>query len=142
MNFIENHRNGLFEFKIQNKSSPWPSIISLTLLLISRSIYLIPFTLILISFSIPIQESVLLMPDLGIQQSKQTILKTTTKFIPIQEIDNIMIIEGIHHFQVKYFLALLIKNEPKLVVLFPESRPRLHLLERIFYHANVVLNKT
>ena len=146
MEFIENHRNELYEFSIKRKRSKWPWMIFVLVIayLLKLEIHYasiaIPTIMILyyLQFTV-LEESVSLMPDLGIQISQKRWFGTRTKFIPIQDIDNIMIIEGIRCFQVRFYLALLIKDHKNLLVLFPASLPRLHILERVFAYSNKIM---
>ncbi|KAL9552262.1 hypothetical protein MBANPS3_003875 [Mucor bainieri] len=72
------------------------------------------------------QESILAIRDVGIQ------VKTTywggssvTRFINRNKIDDVIINEGISFWQIKSYMAILVKDEDKMVVVFEHLLPRL-----------------
>jgi phosphatidylinositol glycan class H protein len=61
---------------------------------------------------------------LGIQTSttSSTYLSTsTTRFIPTSQIQDIFIHEAFKGFEVRYYLAVVVEEEPEVVVVFPVS---------------------
>ncbi|KAI8337234.1 GPI-GlcNAc transferase complex, PIG-H component-domain-containing protein [Chlamydoabsidia padenii] len=73
------------------------------------------------------QESLLVMQDIGIQ------VKTTywsgrseSKFINRQKIENVVINEGITLWQVKPYMAILVKEQDKMTIVFENLLPSLH----------------
>ncbi|KAI8642653.1 GPI-GlcNAc transferase complex, PIG-H component-domain-containing protein [Parasitella parasitica] len=72
------------------------------------------------------KESILSIRDVGIQ------VKTTywggssvSRFINRDKIDDVIINEGINFWQIKSYMAILVKNEDKMVVVFEHLLPRL-----------------
>ncbi|GAN08409.1 hypothetical protein MAM1_0203c07920 [Mucor ambiguus] len=72
------------------------------------------------------QESILAIRDVGIQ------VKTTywggssvSRFINRNKIDDVIINEGISFWQIKSYMAILVKDEDKMVVVFEHLLPRL-----------------
>lgn len=66
----------------------------------------------------------MVLQSLGIQTctSSSTYLSTaTTRFIPTSKIQDIFIHEAFIGFEVRYYLAIVVKNEPELTVVFPVS---------------------
>ena len=143
MEFKEDHRNGLYEFTVSRRRPKWPIWI---VLILGPLAFTYPNFIIIIIMALfhiakfVCSESVILLPGLGIQMSQQRLLSTCTHFIPIQEIENILIIEGIRLFQVRFYLGLLIRDSGKVRVLFEEFLPRLHILERVYAYSNKMLS--
>ena len=72
----------------------------------------------------PKEESLLVLRSLGIQTSttSSTYLSTsTTRFIPTSQIQDIFIHEAFKGFEVRYYLAVVVKDEAEVVVVFPVS---------------------
>lgn len=93
------------------------------------------------SFPAPSNEEVLLvMRSLGVQ----TTSRGTSRFIPIDEIRDIVIHEGFRGFEVRFYLALLLKDksDPDLVdieIVFPDTLPRRRFLEQVWVDARRAL---
>lgn len=68
-----------------------------------------------------VEESVLVVRGLGIQlcSSGTTILSQTSDFIPVELIDNVILHEGFKRFSVMYFMAVIVKNHDRLLLVFP-----------------------
>nr|KAJ3420079.1 hypothetical protein HK105_006139 [Polyrhizophydium stewartii] len=64
---------------------------------------------------------------------------TRTRFIPASQIAGVVINEGITMLQVKFYLALVVDGESSMVVAFPSTLPRLHILERVYVHLRETL---
>ncbi|GME28469.1 Phosphatidylinositol n-acetylglucosaminyltransferase protein [Neofusicoccum parvum] len=71
------------------------------------------------------EESLLVLRGLGVQTSSSspTYLSTaTTRFIPTASIQDIFIHEAFKGFEVKFYLAIVVKGEEDTVVVFPEEK--------------------
>ncbi len=65
------------------------------------------------------------MRGLGVQTSSsaRTLLALpTTRFIPASLVQDVFIHEAFRRFEVRFFLAVVVKDEPDLVVVFPVSQ--------------------
>ncbi|KAI1266160.1 hypothetical protein F5Y18DRAFT_435108 [Xylariaceae sp. FL1019] len=82
------------------------------------------------------EESLLVLRGLGIQtkSTKKSILtgKATTRFIPTQKIQDILINEAFWGFGVKYCLIVVVEEEEDVVLVFPKLLPRRKVLERVW----------
>lgn len=79
---------------------------------------------------------------LGIQiaSSPDSWLSTsTTQFIPTTAIQDILIHEAFVGFEVKFYLAIIVRGEKEGVVVFPKLMPRRHVLEEVWRGARAVL---
>ncbi|KAI0147746.1 hypothetical protein GGR57DRAFT_505350 [Xylariaceae sp. FL1272] len=82
------------------------------------------------------EESLLVLRGLGIQtkSSKTSLLmgQATTRFIPTQKIQDILINEAFWGFGVKYCLIVVVEEEEDVVLVFPKLLPRARVLERVW----------
>lgn len=62
-----------------------------------------------------------------------------TRFIPLDKIDDLVIHEGFVGFEVRFYLAIILKDEDRLEVIFPTTRPRRKVLERVWRQSRVIL---
>ena len=70
------------------------------------------------------EESLLTLRTLGIQTSSVApyyLLPATTRFIPTSQIRDIFVHEAFRGFEVRYYLAIVVEGEAKVVVVFPVS---------------------
>ena len=68
------------------------------------------------------EESLLVIRGFGIQTStsSSTYLSTaSTRFIPTTQIQDIVIHEAFKGFEVRFYLAVIVENEPNVLVVFP-----------------------
>lgn len=64
-------------------------------------------------------ESITVINNVGIQLSTRYLFaKPSIVFVPFSNIQNIVINEAIVMFQVRYYLAIVVKDSPKLLVVF------------------------
>ncbi|KZF25276.1 hypothetical protein L228DRAFT_280528 [Xylona heveae TC161] len=78
------------------------------------------------------EESLLVIRGLGIQTStsSSTYLSTAaTRFIPTNEIRDIFIHEAFKGFEVRFYLAVVVRGEEDVVVVFPNLLPKRRMLE-------------
>ena len=71
-----------------------------------------------------IEESFLALRTLGLQTrtlSPCYLLPATTRFIPTAQISDLFIHEAFRGFEVRYYLAVVVKEEKDVVVVFPVS---------------------
>ncbi len=71
-----------------------------------------------------LEESLLILRTLGIQTrslSPYYLFPATTRFIPTSQIVDIFIHEAFRGFEVRYYLAVVVKGEGEVVVVFPVS---------------------
>jgi phosphatidylinositol glycan class H protein len=87
-------------------------------------------------------ESLLVLRGLGIQTStsSETFLSTsTTRFIPTEKIQDILLNEAFRGFEVRYYLVVVVEGEEEVVVVFPRLLPRREILERVWRGARACL---
>eukprot|EP00842_Homolaphlyctis_polyrhiza_P001097 jgi/Hompol1/1989/HPOL_002110-RA len=92
----------------------------------------------------------LVFRDVGVQLCTRRLSGVNScRFIPLSQISGIIIHEGITMFQVKFYLAIIVKGEDRLAIAFqilqsicPSIKnllPRLHVLERIYADTRATL---
>ncbi|KAI9145596.1 GPI-GlcNAc transferase complex, PIG-H component-domain-containing protein [Paraphysoderma sedebokerense] len=87
----------------------------------------------LIKTSTVTQESLLLLPPLGLQiTTHYHFNRTKSKFITTDRIMEIIINEGIKLWEIRFYLAVIVEGEDKLIVLFENLLPPLDTLETIY----------
>jgi phosphatidylinositol glycan class H protein len=80
-------------------------------------------------------ESLLVLRGLGIQTStsSETYLSTaTTRFIPTEKIQDILVNEAFRGFEVRYYLVVVVEGEEDVVVVFPRLLPRRVIVEQVW----------
>lgn len=80
-------------------------------------------------------ESLLVLRSLGVQTSSSSMIfgiGNTTRFIPTEKIQDILINEAFRGFEVRYYLIVVVEGEKELVVVFPGLSPRLEIVERVW----------
>ena len=65
-----------------------------------------------------------------------------TRFIPLEKIDDLVIHEGFVGFEVRFFLAIILRDEDQLEVIFPGTLPPRRVLERVWRQSRAVLFDT
>ncbi|KAF2873548.1 GPI-GlcNAc transferase complex, PIG-H component-domain-containing protein [Massariosphaeria phaeospora] len=88
------------------------------------------------------EESLTLLRGLGLQTStsSSTLLTTpSTRFIPSTNIQDIFIHEAFKGFEVRFYLAIVVKGEEDVVVVFPSLLPRRAILEEVWRGARACL---
>jgi hypothetical protein len=141
------HGKGIIEFRIDQRNRNWSGIDIFILLIpigYSLSLYIVPtiqlqvyFLLIFVGW-IYLQltrikrESMILLEHVGIQLTSESLVSTTTIFLPIQEIKRIVIQEGIHQWKVRYYLSI-ITTSRGILVCFPVQYSHLASLTSITY---------
>lgn len=69
-----------------------------------------------------------------------TFLSTsTTRFIPTEKIQDILLNEAFRGFEVRYYLVVVVEGEEEVVVVFPRLLPRREILERVWRGARACL---
>lgn len=87
-------------------------------------------------------ESLLVLRGLGIQTStsSETYLSTaTTRFIPTEKIQDILVNEAFKGFEVRYYLVIVVQGEEDVVVVFPRLLPRRKIVEKVWRGARACL---
>jgi phosphatidylinositol N-acetylglucosaminyltransferase subunit H len=80
-------------------------------------------------------ESLLVLRGLGIQTSTSstTYLGTaSTRFIPTEKIQDILVNEAFRGFEVRYYLVVVVEGEDEVVVVFPRLLPGRAIVERVW----------
>jgi len=80
-------------------------------------------------------ESLLVLRGLGIQTSTSstTYLGTaSTRFIPTEKIQDILVNEAFRGFEVRYYLVVVVEGEDEVVVVFPRLLPARAIVERVW----------
>ncbi|KAF2008049.1 hypothetical protein P154DRAFT_584572 [Amniculicola lignicola CBS 123094] len=88
------------------------------------------------------EETLLAIRGLGLQTSTSspTYLTTaSTRFIPTTSIQDIFIHEAFKGFEVRFYLAIVVKGEQDVVVVFPTLLPRRAILEDVWRGARACL---
>lgn len=83
-----------------------------------------------------------MLRGLGLQTSTTSsiYLRTpTTRFIPTTSIQDIFIHEAFKGFEIRFYLAVVVKGEEDLVVVFPRLLPRRAILEEVWKGSRVCL---
>ncbi|KAG4305655.1 hypothetical protein PORY_001211 [Pneumocystis oryctolagi] len=81
----------------------------------------------------PSSESLLVLHNLGLQVTLHYfLLPSRTRFIPLSDILDVVIHEGFIGLEVRYYLALIIRNEDTLQVIFENLLPRREFLETVY----------
>ncbi|KAH7093571.1 GPI-GlcNAc transferase complex, PIG-H component-domain-containing protein [Paraphoma chrysanthemicola] len=81
------------------------------------------------------EESLLILRNLGIQTSTSSptyLQSATTRFLPSTSIQDIVIHEAFKGFEVRFYLGVVVKEEDKVVVVFPKMMPRREVLEVVW----------
>lgn len=87
-------------------------------------------------------ESLLVLRGLGIQTSTSSatyLSSATTRFIPTEKIQDILVNEAFRGFEVRYYLVVVVEGEGEVVVVFPTLLPRRQVLEVVWRGARGVL---
>ncbi|KAI9256257.1 GPI-GlcNAc transferase complex, PIG-H component-domain-containing protein [Sporodiniella umbellata] len=72
------------------------------------------------------RESILVIRDVGIQvKTVYWDQSSATRFIDRPKIDDIVILEGISFWQIKSYIAIIVKNEDTMVIVFENLLPKL-----------------
>jgi len=90
-------------------------------------------------------ESLLVLRGLGIQTSTSstTYLGTaSTRFIPTEKIQDILVNEAFRGFEVRYYLVVVVEGEDEVVVVFPRLLPGRAIVERVWRGARGCLYET
>ncbi|KZM18904.1 uncharacterized protein EKO05_0010379 [Ascochyta rabiei] len=88
------------------------------------------------------EESLTLLRGLGVQTSSSaaTFLKAPSRrFIPTSDIQDLFIHEAFRGFEVRFYLAIVVKGEEDVVVVFPGLLPRRAILEEVWRGARKCL---
>ncbi|KAF2198825.1 hypothetical protein GQ43DRAFT_450721 [Delitschia confertaspora ATCC 74209] len=88
------------------------------------------------------EESLLVLRGLGIQTSTSSstyLQPPVTRFIPTTSIQDIFIHEAFKGSEVRFYLAIVVRGEEAVVVVFPHLLPRRHVLEEVWRGARACL---
>lgn len=86
-----------------------------------------------------------LLRGLGVQTSSSaaTYLQApSSRFIPTSDIQDIFIHEAFRGFEVRFYLAIVVRGEEDIVVVFPSLLPRRAMLEEVWRGARKCLWET
>ncbi|KAH6713555.1 GPI-GlcNAc transferase complex [Leptodontidium sp. MPI-SDFR-AT-0119] len=89
----------------------------------------------LLSLRLHTTESLLVLRGLGIQTSSSSntyLSSSTTRFIPTEKIQDILVNEAFRGFAVRYYLVVVVEGEEEVVVVFPRLLPRRDIVERVW----------
>lgn len=86
------------------------------------------------------EETLLVMRSIGVQ----TTTRGTSRFMPIDDIEDIIIHEGFKGFEVRFYLAIVLKDSTnasrsRLEIVFPDTLPRRKFLEQVWVDARRAL---
>ncbi|TVY52604.1 Phosphatidylinositol N-acetylglucosaminyltransferase subunit gpi15, partial [Lachnellula suecica] len=87
-------------------------------------------------------ESLLVLRGLGIQTSTSSatyLSSATTRFIPTEKIQDILVNEAFRGFEVRYYLVIVVEGEQEVVVVFPQLLPRRSIVETVWRGGRGVL---
>lgn len=88
------------------------------------------------------EESLLILQGLGLQTSTSSstyLQSATTRFIPTASIQDMFIHEAFIGFEVRFYLAIVVRGEEDVVVVFPTLLPRRAILENVWRGAKACL---
>lgn len=88
-----------------------------------------------IAHTMNVEESFLILQGLGVQTSTSSatyLQSATTRFIPTTSVQDIFIHEAFKGFEVRFYLAVVVKGEEDIVVVFPTLLPRRQILEEVW----------
>ncbi|EMR10668.1 hypothetical protein PNEG_01368 [Pneumocystis murina B123] len=89
----------------------------------------------------PTSESLLILHNLGLQITLHYFfLPSRTRFIPLSEILDVVIHEGFIGLEVRYYLALIIRNEDTLQIIFENLLPRRKFLEVVYKEIQTIFH--
>ncbi|KAG9231069.1 GPI-GlcNAc transferase complex [Amylocarpus encephaloides] len=80
-------------------------------------------------------ESLLVLRGLGIQTSTSSasyLSSATTRFIPTEKVQDILVNEAFRGFEVRYYLVVVVEGEEEVVVVFPRLLPRRVIVEKVW----------
>jgi phosphatidylinositol glycan class H protein len=80
-------------------------------------------------------ESLLILRGLGIQTSTSSstyLTSASTRFIPTEKIQDLLINEAFRGFEVRYYLVVVVEGEKEVVVVFPQTLPRRTTVEEVW----------
>jgi phosphatidylinositol N-acetylglucosaminyltransferase subunit H len=87
-------------------------------------------------------ESLLVLRGLGIQTSTSSTTylgAASTRFIPTEKIQDILVNEAFRGFEVRYYLIVVVEGEDGVVVVFPRLLPGRNIAERVWRGARECL---
>ncbi|KTW25676.1 hypothetical protein T552_03537 [Pneumocystis carinii B80] len=89
----------------------------------------------------PSSESLLILHNLGLQITLHYfLLPSRIRFIPLSEILDVVIHEGFIGLEVRYYLALIIRNEDTLQIIFENLLPRKKTLEVVYREIQTIFH--
>jgi phosphatidylinositol glycan class H protein len=80
-------------------------------------------------------ESLLVLRGLGIQTSTSGstyLASASTRFIPTEKIQDILVNEAFRGFEVRYYLVVIVEGEEEVVVVFPKLLPARKIVEKVW----------
>ncbi|KNC47651.1 phosphatidylinositol N-acetylglucosaminyltransferase [Thecamonas trahens ATCC 50062] len=87
-----------------------------------------------------VSESILVLRDLGMQLESTTVFGAKSyRFVEKERILEVVLNEGVDCHQVIYYLAVVVKGERDMLLVFPELKPRLPVLRNVFVEMREVL---
>ncbi|KZO99507.1 hypothetical protein CALVIDRAFT_384235 [Calocera viscosa TUFC12733] len=152
---VTRHSNDIVEYTVLHTHQPSLTNAAVTIGLfgitfwLSRIIILewIQWPLLLLSISYafvtlthPVSQTISVIPPHGIQLSSCTVLRRRVDtFLPSHSISDILINEGFHRFNIRYYLAVIVRSgrpeEPmKIIIPFSDVKPTFKILREV-YHA-------
>lgn len=87
------------------------------------------------TLTIDTEESLTVLRGLGLQVSTASSLylrTPTTSFIPTTSIQDLFVHEAFTGFQVRFYLAIVVRGEDHVVVVFPTMLPRRDIIEEVW----------
>jgi phosphatidylinositol N-acetylglucosaminyltransferase subunit H len=112
------------------------------IILLPSSLTLLYTLLYTLTLRLHTTESLLVLRGLGIQTSTSSatyLSSATTRFIPTEKIQDILVNEAFRGFEVRYYLVVMVEAEEDVVVVFPRLLPRRGVVETVWRGARGVL---
>ena len=82
----------------------------------------------------------LVVRGVGLQRtSRFALCGSRTNFMPVHDIEAVIVNEGITRCNVRYYLALVIARRQRMELLFEQAQPRLHILSDAYRTINKAL---
>ncbi|EPE35844.1 GPI-GlcNAc transferase complex [Glarea lozoyensis ATCC 20868] len=115
-----------------------PGQFATTLAALTPPTLLIPLSLVLLHILLQrphTTETLLVLRGLGIQTSSSSasyLSSATTRFIPTEKVQDILVNEAFRGFEVRYYLVVVVEGEDDVVVVFPRLLPRRKVVESVW----------
>ncbi|KAI8619599.1 GPI-GlcNAc transferase complex, PIG-H component-domain-containing protein [Chytriomyces sp. MP71] len=86
------------------------------------------------------EESLLVIRNVGLQTRTTNALgSSSTTFVPVSKVAEVIVNEGITMFQVRYYLAVVVSDRKEMLVIFESFLPKLEYLKPVYWETRRIL---